>query len=112
MCPKHARAPNAANSCFGTIDTWLLWKLTGGRSFATDATNASRTLLFDLQTQQWDDALCALFDVPRAVLPEVRDSNADFGHIDAACWAQPCRFAACLATSRPRWLARPASRPA
>ena len=70
--------------CFGTIDTWLLWKLTGGRSFATDATNASRTLLFDLQTQQWDDTLCALFDVPRAVLPEVRDSNADFGHIDAA----------------------------
>ena len=70
--------------CFGTIDTWLLWKLTGGRTFATDATNASRTLLFDLETQQWDDALCALFEVPRALLPEVRDSNGDYGHVDAA----------------------------
>lgn len=70
--------------CFGTIDTWLLWKLTGGRTFATDATNASRTLLFDLQAQRWDDDLCALFGVPPALLPEVRDSNGDYGHADEA----------------------------
>jgi glycerol kinase len=69
--------------CFGTIDTWLLWKLAGGRSLATDATNASRTLLFDLNAQQWDAELCALFDVPMALLPEVRDSNGDYGRVDA-----------------------------
>jgi glycerol kinase len=70
--------------CFGTIDTWLLWKLTGGQTFATDATNASRTLLFDLQAQCWDEELCTLFGVPRVLLPEVRDSNGDYGHTDAA----------------------------
>jgi glycerol kinase len=63
----------------GTIDTWLLWKLTGGRVHATDATNASRTLLFDIHRQQWDEELCALFDVPSSILPTVRDSADDFG---------------------------------
>ncbi len=63
----------------GTIDCWLLWKLTDGAVHATDATNASRTLLFDIRRQAWDDELCALFDVPRAMLPEVRDSAADYG---------------------------------
>ena len=63
----------------GTIDTWLLWKLTGGRVHATDATNASRTLLFDIHRQQWDDELCELFDVPASILPTVRDSADDFG---------------------------------
>ena len=64
---------------FGTIDTFLLWRLTGGRVHATDATNASRTLLFDIHRQAWDDDLLHLFRVPAAVLPEVRDSAADFG---------------------------------
>ena len=68
---------------FGTIDSFLLWRLTGGRSHATDATNASRTMLFDIHRQDWDDGLLALFDVPREVLPEVRDSSADFGVTDA-----------------------------
>ncbi len=67
---------------FGTVDTWLLWKLTGGRSHATDATNASRTLLFDIHRQTWDEDLLALFDIPAAVLPEVLDSAADFGVTD------------------------------
>jgi glycerol kinase len=74
----------AGRLCFGTIDSWLLWKLTGGRVHATDATNASRTLLFDVVAQSWDGELLALFDVPRAMLPEVRDSNADFGVTDTA----------------------------
>ena len=69
----------------GTIDSWLLWKLTGGRVHATDATNASRTLLFDIRRLAWDDELCALFRVPRAMLPEVRDSAGDFG-VSAAGW--------------------------
>ncbi len=64
---------------FGTIDSFLLWRLSGGRSHATDATNASRTMLFDIHRQEWDDALLALFAVPRELLPEVRDSSAEFG---------------------------------
>ncbi len=75
---------SAGRLCFGTIDSWLLWKLSGGRVHATDATNASRTLLFDVVAQEWDQQLLALFDVPHAVLPEVRDSNANFGVADAA----------------------------
>ena len=70
---------SAGELAFGTIDTFLIWRLTGGRVHATDATNASRTLLFDIHTQRWDDTLLRLFDVPRSVLPEVRDSAADFG---------------------------------
>lgn len=70
--------------CFGTIDTFLVWRLTGGRSFVTDATNASRTLLFNIATQDWDDDLLSLIGIPRAVLPEVLDCAADFGATDAA----------------------------
>lgn len=69
---------------FGTVDTYLLWRLTGGRSHYTDATNASRTLLFNIHTQSWDEELLALFNVPPALLPEVLDSAADFGHTDAS----------------------------
>ena len=64
---------------FGTVDTFLLWRLTGGAVHATDATNASRTLLYDIRRNAWDDELLALFRVPRAILPEVRDSADDFG---------------------------------
>ncbi len=76
----------AGRLCFGTIDSWLLWQLTGGRTHATDATNASRTLLFDIATQGWDDDLLAVFGVPGTLLPEVRDSNAHYGDTDAACF--------------------------
>ncbi len=71
----------AANGelAFGTIDSWLLWQLTGGQSHCTDATNASRTMLFNIQEQCWDEELMALFDVPAAILPEVKDCAADFG---------------------------------
>jgi glycerol kinase len=64
---------------FGTIDTFLLWRLTGGRVHATDVTNASRTLLYDIHRRGWDDELLELLRVPRAVLPEVRDSSGVFG---------------------------------
>jgi glycerol kinase len=66
----------------GTIDCFLLWRLTGGRHHATDPTNAARTLLFNIHTQEWDDDLLALFDIPRGILPEVRDSVDDFGETD------------------------------
>jgi glycerol kinase len=64
---------------FGTIDSFLLWRLTGGTVHATDATNASRTLLFDIHRQQWDDELLRLFHIPRALLPQVRDSSDIYG---------------------------------
>jgi glycerol kinase len=64
---------------FGTVDSYLLWRLTGGAVHATDATNASRTLLFDIHKGVWDDQLLALFRVPRAMLPEVRDCAGEFG---------------------------------
>ena len=69
-----ARA-EAGELAAGTIDTWLLWKLTEGRVHATDATNASRTLLFSLTSGAWDDELLRIFDIPRSILPEVRDSQ-------------------------------------
>ncbi|MCR6733215.1 MAG: glycerol kinase GlpK [Afipia sp.] len=64
---------------FGTVDSYLLWRLTGGKVHATDATNASRTLLFDIHKGAWDDDLLKILRVPRSMLPEVRDSSADFG---------------------------------
>ena len=60
---------------FGTVDSWLVWKLTGGRTHITDATNASRTLLYNIHEGQWDDELLDILDVPRSMLPEVRDSS-------------------------------------
>jgi glycerol kinase len=73
-----ARA-EAGELLFGTVDTYLIWKLTGGAVHATDATNASRTMLYDIVEGAWSEELCALFDVPMSMLPEVRDCNADFG---------------------------------
>jgi glycerol kinase len=67
---------------FGTIDCFLLWRLTGGRVHATDASNASRTLLFNIHTQEWDRELLELFDIPESLLPEVKDSACDFGITD------------------------------
>ena len=72
----------AGELAFGTIDSWLLWKLTGGRVHATDATNASRTLLYNLHTADWDDQLLAFFKVPRTLLPAVQDSASNFGATD------------------------------
>ena len=68
----------------GTIDSWLIWKLTGGRVHATDPTNASRTMLFDINAMRWSAPLCALFGVPEAILPEVRRSSGSFGVAAAA----------------------------
>ena len=80
---KGARArAEKGELAFGTIDSWLLWKLTGGKAHATDATNASRTALFNVRTQQWDDELLKFFNVPKALLPEVRDCAAEFGATD------------------------------
>ncbi len=76
-----ARAENG-ELAFGTIDSFLIWRLTGGRSHATDATNASRTLMFNIHQQSWDDELLELFSIPASLLPKVLDCAADFGHSD------------------------------
>lgn len=65
---------------FGTVDTWILWKLTGGDTHATDYSNASRTMLFNIHSKNWDEELLALFDVPRALLPDVKASKDDYGN--------------------------------
>ena len=75
----------AGRLAFGTIDTFLLWRLTHGAVHATDATNASRTLLFNIHTQDWDDDLLSMFGVPRQLLPDVRDCAADYGVAQDDC---------------------------
>ena len=70
---------NNGELCFGTIDTWLLWKLTNGKVHATDVSNASRTMLFNIHSLNWDEALLKIFDVPAAILPEVRSSSEVYG---------------------------------
>ena len=77
--PRARKLAAAGRLAFGTVDSWLVWKLTGGAVHATDPTNASRTMLFGLRTLKWDRALLSRFGVPANVLPEVRPSAGDFG---------------------------------
>ena len=81
--PGARDAAAAGHIAFGTVDSFLIWRLTGGRAHLTDASNASRTALYDIRRGRWDQALCEFFDVPMACLPEVRDTAADFGLTDA-----------------------------
>ena len=67
----------AGELAFGTVDSFILWRLCNGREHATDASNASRTMLFNIHTQDWDDELLALFDIPRCLLPAVHDCAHD-----------------------------------
>ncbi len=73
----------AGDLLFGTVDCFLIWKLTGGKVHATDATNAARTLIYNIRTGGWDSDICKLLNIPMAMLPEVRDCAADFGHTRA-----------------------------
>ncbi|MEO6874902.1 MAG: glycerol kinase GlpK [Opitutaceae bacterium] len=79
--PGARRRAARGELAFGTVDTWLLWKLTGGQVHATDVSNASRTLLLNLRTGEWDDELLRLLRIPRAVLPAVRSSSEVYGHV-------------------------------
>ncbi|MBV5296210.1 MAG: glycerol kinase GlpK [Curvibacter lanceolatus] len=82
----------AGELAFGTVDSWLMWQLTGGTVHATDVSNASRTMLFNIRTNQWDDELLALLDIPRQLLPEVRPSSADFGQVRPELLGQAIRI--------------------
>jgi len=77
---------------FGTVDSWLVWRLTGGRVHATDVSNAARTLMFDIRSNAWSDDLLALLNVPRAVLPEVLPSASDYGSTDIEHFGTPVRI--------------------
>ncbi len=81
--PGARRRAEKGELAFGTVDTWLLWQLTGGRVHATDVSNASRTLLLNLRTAGWDDELLKILRIPREVLPEVRASSGVFGEVSA-----------------------------
>ncbi len=74
----------AGKLAFGTVDSFLIWRLTGGKVHATDATNAARTMLYDIGQNRWDAEICAALDIPLAILPEVRDCADDFGMTDPA----------------------------
>jgi len=92
--PEIRRQLENGEALIGTLDTYLMYRLTGGRIFATDSTNASRTLLYDNRRRRWDEELCGLFDVPMRSLPEVRESFATFGETNAA-GALPRTFPIC-----------------
>ncbi|KTD63959.1 glycerol kinase GlpK [Legionella spiritensis] len=79
--PEAQRLQKEGKLAFGTIDSFLIWRLTNGKAHYTDITNASRTMLFDIHKQQWDDELLALFNIPRSILPDVRDNDACYGEI-------------------------------
>jgi glycerol kinase len=81
--PAIAAKLKSGSTVIGTIDAYLIHRLTGGKVFASDFTNASRTLLFDIGKLRWDEQLCRLFSVPTQALPEVRESSAQFGETDA-----------------------------
>ena len=81
--PDIAKKLKDGEALIGTIDTYLIYRFTTGKVFATDHTNASRTLLFDISALRWDEQLCGMFDVPMRALPEVRDSTGEFGETDA-----------------------------
>jgi len=74
---------------FGTVDTWLIWQLTGGKVHATDATNAARTLIYNIHENRWDDELCRLLNIPMSLLPEVKDSADDFGTTETEFFGRP-----------------------
>ncbi|MCC9658759.1 glycerol kinase GlpK [Rhodopirellula halodulae] len=87
--PNAREKADAGELAFGTIDSWLFWNLTGGRLHATDVTNASRTMLWNIHTGDWDEELLQLFNIPREVLPEVHPSSHVFGETDTSLFGEP-----------------------
>lgn len=94
---KDARARAAKGElAFGTVDSFILWHLTGGRIHATDVTNASRTMLFNIRDMAWDRELLRLFDVPGQMLPEVHACDHSFGEVDRGLFGRPLPIAAMI----------------
>ena len=98
--PGSRESASRGELLMGTIETWLIWKLTGGKVHATDITNASRTMLFNIHTLQWDDDLLSLFDIPRSMMPEVKPSDAVYGETTCeGLFASPITIAGVLGDS-------------
>ena len=91
--PEAYQRAERGELCFGTVETWLIWKLTGGRVHVTDYSNASRTMLFNIHTLQWDGDILRLLDIPAAMLPEVRPSSQCYGQADPAWFGGPIPIA-------------------
>ena len=90
---------------FGTIDTWLVWKLSGGEAHITDYSNASRTLMYNIYDLQWDDELLDLLNVPKQLLPEVKESSEIYAHTkDYHFFGQRYRFQVSLVTNKLHYL--------
>jgi glycerol kinase len=87
--PDARRMAQEGRLAFGTVDTWLIWNLTGGARHVTDCSNASRTMLYNIHTGDWDDELLRILDVPRAMLPEIRASSEVYGETDTAVFSVP-----------------------
>lgn len=85
--PNARRLAEEGKLLCGTVDTWIVWRLTRGRTHVTDVSNASRTMLFNINTLEWDSDLLSLFDIPRAMLPEVRDSSEIYGYTTTTIFA-------------------------
>ena len=85
----------AGELCFGTVDSWLIYKLTKGKVHATDYSNASRTLLFNINSMEWDDNLCAMLEIPKCMLPKTMPSSGIFGETDPEFFGGPIRIAGC-----------------
>ena len=98
--PGSRESASRGELLMGTIETWLIWKLTGGKVHATDITNASRTMLFNIHTLQWDDDLLSLFDIPRSMMPEVKPCDAVYGETTCeGLFASPITIAGVLGDS-------------
>lgn len=83
----------AGDLLFGTIETWLIWKMTGGRVHVTDYSNASRTMMFNINTLQWDDEILSILDIPKSMLPEPRPSSEVYGETESTLFAGPIKIA-------------------
>ncbi|MEG0973191.1 MAG: glycerol kinase, partial [Comamonas sp.] len=87
--PGARAAAEAGELAFGTVDSWLIWQLTGGKRHVTDVSNASRTMLFNVHSNQWDEELLTLLNIPRSLMPEVQPSSSHFGNTDANVLGSP-----------------------
>ncbi|MGN6135434.1 MAG: FGGY family carbohydrate kinase, partial [Aureliella sp.] len=91
--PGARKSAEAGELAYGTVDSWLIWQMTEGRMHVTDVTNASRSMLFNLRTADWDDQLLELLDIPRSLLPEIRASSEVYGQTAAGLFGQPLKIA-------------------
>ena len=91
---------------FGTVDTWLIWRLTRGEVHVTDVSNASRTMLFNINTLEWDQELLDLFGIPLSMMPEVKSSSEIYGHTKTTIFAHRCLLPELPETSRPLFSGR------